>query len=93
MQSQRNRQARFTIKVALHLRWLTTEKFQSYETVKGGCIPSKNKFETQKNIELRWLPSDINSKLLHTGCPITHDFLLKISFPKKNNLRLLLFFR
>ena len=31
-----------TIKVALHLRWLTTEKFQNYATVKDGCIPSKN---------------------------------------------------
>ena len=25
----------FTVKVALHLRWLTTEKFQNYKTVKG----------------------------------------------------------
>ena len=40
----------FTVNVALHLRWLTTEKFQNYETVKGGCIPSKNKFKTQKAI-------------------------------------------
>ena len=27
-----------TIKVALHIRWLTTEKFQNNEAVKGGCI-------------------------------------------------------
>ena len=33
--------------VALHLRWLTTEKFQNYEAVKGGCIPSIKKFKTQ----------------------------------------------
>ena len=58
----------FTIKVALHLRWLTTEKFQNYETVKGGCMPSENKFRTQKNNKLRWLASDINFKLLHTEC-------------------------
>ena len=25
-----------------------------------------------KNTKLRWLASDINSKLLHTGCPIAH---------------------
>ena len=36
------------IKVALHLRWLTSEKFQNYETVKGGFIPSKNKFKTER---------------------------------------------
>ena len=35
---------RQTIQAALHLRWLTTEKIQNYETVHGGCIPSKNKF-------------------------------------------------
>ena len=58
--------------VALHLRWLTTEKFQRYETVKGGCIPSKNKFEPQKNNKLRWLASDINFKLLDTGYPFAH---------------------
>ena len=33
-------------------------KFQNYETVKGGCIPSKNKVKTQKNNKLRWLASD-----------------------------------
>ena len=38
----------FTVNVALHLRWLTTEKFHNYETMKGGCIPSKNKFNAQK---------------------------------------------
>ena len=59
--------------MALHLRWLTTEKFQHYETVKGGCIPSKNKFKTIKNNKLRWLASDINFKLLHTGFAIAHD--------------------
>ena len=60
---------------ALLLSWLTTEKFQNYETVKGGRIPSKNKFKTQKNSKLRWLASDINFKLLRTGCPITHDYV------------------
>ena len=59
--------------VALHLRWLNTEKFQNYETVKGGCIPSKDKFKAQRNYKSRWLASDINFKLLHTGCPIAHD--------------------
>ena len=37
-------------KVALHLRRLTIEIFQNYETVKGECIPSKNKLKTQKAI-------------------------------------------
>ena len=63
MQSHLNRKA----------LWLTNEKFQSHETVKVGCIPSKNKFITQENVKLKWLASDINPKLLHTGCPITHD--------------------
>ena len=42
-------------------------KFQNYETVRGSCIPSKNDFKTQKKIKLRWLASDINSKLLDTA--------------------------
>ena len=67
----------FTVKVALHLRWLTTEKLQNYETVKGGCIPSNNKIKTHKNNKLRWLASDINFKLLHTGCPIANDSGIK----------------
>ena len=62
----------FTVKVALYLRWLTTEKFQSHETAKGGSIPSKSKFKTNKNDKLRWFDSDINFKLLHTGCPFAH---------------------
>ena len=41
-----------------------------FGTVKGGCIPSKNKFKTQINDKLRWLASDINFKLQHTGFPI-----------------------
>ena len=42
--------------------------------MKGGCIPSKNKFETQKkNNKLRWCASDIDFKRLHIGCPVTHD--------------------
>ena len=65
------------VNVALYLRWLTTEKFQSYETVKDGCIPSRNKFKTQKNNKLRWLASVINFKLLRTGCPIVHAFTAK----------------
>ena len=40
----------FTVKMALHLRWLTTEKFQNYETVKGGCIPSKNSSKNKNTI-------------------------------------------
>ena len=64
--------AALIVKVALHLRWLTTEKFQNYETVKGACIPSKNNFKTQKHIKLTWLVSDMNFKLLHIGCPIAH---------------------
>ena len=55
-----------SIKVALHLRWLTSERFQNYETVKGGRIPSKNKFKTHKNNKLRWLPSDITSDITAT---------------------------
>ena len=62
--------------MALHLTWLITVKLQNYETVKGGYIPSKNKFKTQKNNKLRWLASDINFKLLHTECPIAHDSTL-----------------
>ena len=62
----------FTVKVALHLRWLTAEKFENYETVKGGCIPIKNKFKTQKFNKLRWLASDINFKLPHPGDPNAH---------------------
>ena len=54
----------------MHLRWLTTEKFQNYETVKGGCIPSKNKSKTQMKNKLRWLASVINFKLPHSGCPV-----------------------
>ena len=41
-----------TINEALHLRWLTNEKFKNYETVKGlkgGCIPSRKKLKTQIN--------------------------------------------
>ena len=41
--------------------------------MKGGCIPGKNKLKTQENNKLRWLTSDINFKLLHTGCPIADD--------------------
>ena len=40
--------------------------------MKGGCIPSENKFKAQINNKLRWLASNINFKLLHTGCPIAH---------------------
>ena len=40
--------------------------------VEGSCIPSKSKFKTQINNELRWLASAINLKLLHTGCPIAN---------------------
>ena len=46
----------------LHLRWLTTENFKiNYETLKGGCVRSKNKFKThkKKNNKLRWLATDI----------------------------------
>ena len=59
--------------VALHLRWLTTEKFRNYETVRGGCIPIKNRFKTQEYNQLRWLASNMNFKLLHTGCPKAHE--------------------
>ena len=37
-------------------RWLCTK----YETLKGGCVRSKNKFKTQKNNKLRWLATNIN---------------------------------
>ena len=39
------------VKVALHLKCLTTEKFQNYETAKGGCggcIPSNKKSSKHK---------------------------------------------
>ena len=63
--------------MALHLRWLATKKIQNYETEKGGCIPSKIKLKTQKeNNKLGWLASDINFKLVHTGCPIAHVTML-----------------
>ena len=61
-----------TIKVALYLRWLTTKKFQNYETAKGDCIPSKNKFKTQTKNKLRRLASTMNVKLPNTGCPIAY---------------------
>ena len=33
--------------------------------------------QNTKNNKLRWLASDINFKLLlHTGCPITHDYII-----------------
>ena len=67
MQSDLVRLGGSALKVA-HYR-----KFQNYETVKGGCIPSKNKFKTQKYIKLMWLASDINFKRLHTGCSIAHE--------------------
>ena len=76
----------FTIKMALHLRWLNTEKFQNYEIVKGGCIPNENKFKTQINTNLRWFASGINFKLLHVRCPIAHvplSFLIRF-FSLKN---------
>ena len=57
-------------RVALHLRWLVTEKFQNNETVKGRCIPNKNECKTQK-ISVKVANK---FKLLHAGCPITHDF-------------------
>ena len=61
--------------------WLTTERFQNNETVKGGYVPSKNKFKNTKNNKLRWLAADINFKLLHSGCPIARGkSLLKIAY-------------
>ena len=44
------RRATLIVKVALHLRLLTTKKFRSYETVKGGFISSKNEFKIQKTV-------------------------------------------
>ena len=67
MQSQLNRKGGSALMMD-HYR-----NFQNYESVKGGCIPSKNKFKTQKYNKLRWLASDINFKVLHTGCPNNHD--------------------
>ena len=76
---------------ALRLRWLTTEKFQNYETVKGGCITSKNKSKTQKFNRLRWLASDINFKLLHIGCPNAQgsSIRLRLEEERKEELTLL----
>ena len=60
-------------------RWNSTinvtqyRKVYNYETVTGGCVPSKIKFKTQKSRKLRWLASDMNFKLLHIGCPVAHD--------------------
>ena len=47
-------------------------KILNYEAMKGGRTPSENKFKTQINNTLWWIASDINFKLLHTGCPIAH---------------------
>ena len=88
MQSHFNTAALFTVKVALHLRWLTTEKFQNYETVKGGCIPSKRKFKTQKNNKLRGLASDFHFKLLHTGCWVSYRSWLTVIFHLISNAAL-----
>ena len=44
----------------LHLRWLITEKFQNYETLKGGCVRSKKSSRHKKSNKLRWLATDMN---------------------------------
>ena len=67
LQSHLNRKAGSAPKVA-HYR-----KNSNYETVKGGCITSKYKFKTQMYNKVRWLASDLNFTLLHTGCPNAHD--------------------
>ena len=41
--------------------------FQNYETVKGGCIPSKNEFKIHLNAKLRWLIADMISKCYTLG--------------------------
>ena len=65
------------MQVQSHLnRKETTEKFENYQTVKGGCIPSKNEVKTQKRIKLRCLASYLNFRLLQTGCPIAYGSLL-----------------
>ena len=53
--------------------------FQDYETVTGGCIRCKISSK-HKNIKLRWFASNINSKLLRTGCPIPHGINLKLVY-------------
>ena len=45
---------------------------KAFKKVKGGCIPSKNKFKHKKDNKLRRLASVINLKLLHTWCAIAH---------------------
>ena len=50
-------------------------------------MPSKNNFKAQKHNKLMWLASDINFKVLHTGCPIAHGAtaaikILLCSLPK-----------
>ena len=44
----------------------SSEKFQNYEILKGGCVRSKNKFKTQKN-KLRLLATDINLNCYKLG--------------------------
>ena len=39
------------------------------------AIPSKNKLKTQKSNKSRWLDIDTNFKLLHIGCPVSHEFI------------------
>ena len=53
---------------------MIAEKSQNYETVKGGCIPSKNKFKAQKTISQGGSPriahsfkSKVNSKMRAVG--------------------------
>ena len=38
----------------------------------GGCIPNNKNQNTTKNNKSRWLATDMNFKLLHTGFPITY---------------------
>ena len=64
-------------------------KFSKLRNSKGGCIPSKNKFKTQINNKLRWLASDLNFKLLHTGCPVTlAGTSLTVQFPELGPTRI-----
>ena len=64
-----------------------TENFQNYETVNGACIPNTYKFKTQIDNKLRWFASDINFKLLHTGCPIAHVYT-RIPYPSISGVSL-----
>ena len=42
--------------------------------MKGGSLFRKNKLKNTKDGKLRWLDTDMDFKLLHTWCSVTHEY-------------------